>query len=174
VDDRQLDAVQVCPGCQCEYHVVVKTESAGKKRVAILVPRKPIVRRDEIIRATIYRKAPGSKTAGSPNSALNPSPPENPESAAPPDFSVVRKGRMKVGVPKTPAAPLRRKPAPEVPPGAQGVPCPCGDTFIVRKKDLAQGLSCSSCGIAALFEETRDPQTLAPTIRIKAAPHGPS
>jgi hypothetical protein len=168
IDERHLDDIQSCPGCSCGYHVVVKTEGAGKKRVAILVPQKPIVHRDEIIRATIYRKRPGSEGAPDPTPA-----PERPENPPSPPIIVVRKSRTRTVVPKNskvePAGPL---PAPEVPPGAQAVPCSCGATFIVRRKDLGQELTCSRCGRSASFEELRDPQTLTPTIRIKAPPIG--
>jgi len=138
---------------------VIKTE--GKKRVAILVPEKPIVHRDEIIRATIYRKAPGGGKK---------SPPEQEAPSAP--EVVVRRSRTRVVVPKTSAQrtePVRPPVVPEVPPGAQAVPCSCGATFIVRRKDLSQGLTCARCGVAASFEEIRDPQTLAPTIRVKGS-----
>ena len=155
IDEQRLDELQSCPDCRCGYRIVVKTESGGK-RVAILVPEKPIVHRDEIIRATIFRKKPGSE--GEPD----------PRKAPEPVVSRMSHTRVVVGKPAAKPAPaVRRKPAPQVPVGAQAVPCSCGETFIVRKKDIVQGLPCANCGLVATFEETRDPQTLAPTIRIK-------
>jgi hypothetical protein len=159
IDEQGLDEVKSCPGCDVSYHIVVKTE-AGGKRVAYLVPQKPMVRRDEILRATIVRKKPGSEGE-----------PDNPTAA--PEAVVSRRSHTRVIVPKSaakPVPPVRRKPAPEVPPGAQAVPCPCGQTFIVRKTDLVQGLTCDSCGLVATFQETRDPQTLAPVLRIRTTP----
>jgi hypothetical protein len=159
VDDQQLEALQSCPGCKGNYHVVLKTESGSQTRVAILVPQKPIVHRGEIIRATIFRKAPA---------------PDQPPEAPPTLQSTFgRRSRTRVTVPKAPPPPIepaRPKPAPEVPPGAQAVPCPCGASFIVRKKDIGHELPCAECGRVASFSEIRDPQTLAPIIRVKILP----
>jgi hypothetical protein len=158
IDDQQKDEVQTCPGCNGSYHVVIKTDPLNKKRVAILVPRKPLVHRDEIIRATIVRKAPDA--AAQPASALR-------------SADLTRRNRTRIIVPKTPPAPVAPPPPPpppEIPLGAQAAPCTCGATFIVRKKDLAGQMTCAHCGLVTGFQEIRDPQTLAPTIRIKPAP----
>ena len=74
-----------------------------------------------------------------------------------------KKGRTRVS--KLPVKP--KAPPPEIPPGAQGVPCSCGQIFVVRRRDLGQERPCEGCGKVATFEEARDPQTLAPVIRIK-------
>jgi hypothetical protein len=158
IDEQQKDEAQICPGCKCSYHVVVKTDPLSKKRVAILVPRKPLIHRDEIIRATVVRKAPDP--AAQPSSALR-------------SADLTRRNRTRIIVPKTPPAPVAPPPPPpppEIPLGAQAAPCTCGATFIVRKKDLAGQMTCAHCGLVTGFQEIRDPQTLAPTIRIKPAP----
>jgi hypothetical protein len=37
----------------------------------------------------------------------------------------------------------------------------------VRRRDIGNELTCASCGKTAVFEEARDPQTLAPIIKIR-------
>jgi hypothetical protein len=71
------------------------------------------------------------------------------------------------------AAPVPEAPCggpPRPPPGAQAVACPCGAYVMVRRKDLDQTLPCMGCGRALRFIEDRDPQTLAPRIRIRPGP----
>jgi len=55
-------------------------------------------------------------------------------------------------------------------PGTQLVTCPCGQTLAARRKDVAAGLACSSCGRTLRLMEDRDPQTLAPRIRLRPDP----
>lgn len=69
--------------------------------------------------------------------------------------------RARTSAPKPPKAPV------QIPPGAQGVPCPCGATLVVRRKDVVRGIVCESCGQAHKLQEVPDPQTLHPVIRIR-------
>jgi len=62
------------------------------------------------------------------------------------------------------------KPAPVIPPGAQAVKCSCGEILVVRKRDVVAGLTCGECGKALRLMEDRDPQTLAPRIRVRPDP----
>jgi hypothetical protein len=55
----------------------------------------------------------------------------------------------------------------EVPAGSQAVPCPCGETFVIRRKDVGQVLTCAGCGQKARAVEGCDPQTLAPILRLR-------
>lgn len=153
-DTGELTTIQSCPDCKRSYHVVFKLDAATKEKVAIIVPDKPLKR-----------------TLAVPKPAEPPPPPAprpktvkvNPNDVRTTDFfTPARKNRTRVVPTK-----VRPKPPPEIPPGAQGVPCPCGETFIVRRKDLGKELTCEGCGKASAFEEARDPQTLAPVIRIR-------
>lgn len=62
------------------------------------------------------------------------------------------------------------RPKPETeeapPPGKQAATCPCGKRFFVGRHDLGKEETCPSCRKTVVFREVRDPQTLAPTIRI--------
>jgi predicted nucleic acid-binding Zn-ribbon protein len=73
-------------------------------------------------------------------------------------------GRKTVRVPK--AAPPSASSAP-LPPGAQAVSCFCGATLVVRRKDVSSGMICPSCRRKVDFAESRDPQTLAPILRLR-------
>jgi hypothetical protein len=139
-DNGELTSLQSCPQCNRVYHVVFKIEPGTKNKTAIIVPQKPIHHRMETMPPSKPQARPGDVT----------------------DF-FTKKGRTRVS--KT--AP-KAKPKVEIPPGAQGVPCPCGEIFVVRRRDLGQEKTCESCGKASIFEEGRDPQTLAPVIRIKS------
>ena len=144
-DTGELTSMQSCPQCNRTYHVVFKIEPGTKNKVPIVVPGKPIVHRRTV--------PPSSK----------------PASAADPmaDVFTERRNRTKVGKRsvRVPAAKLR--PPPEIPPGAQGVPCPCGQIFVVRRRDIGNEMTCEACGKPAVFEEARDYQTLSPIIRIR-------
>lgn len=147
-DTGELATRQSCPQCNRIYHVIFKIEPGSKQKSAIAVPDKPIVHRGEKIR-TLITKAP-------------PVP-------APDPFLGERKGRTRVASPKV-SRTSRPKPPPEIPPGAQGVPCPCGEIFVVRRKDLDREMTCAGCGKTVSFFEGRDPQSLAPTIQIRTRP----
>jgi hypothetical protein len=144
-DTGELATLQSCPDCNRTYHVVFKIEPGTKKKVPIVVPGKPIVHRRTV--------PPSSK----------------PASAADPvaDIFTERRNRTKVGKKPARAPAGKVKPPPEIPPGAQGVPCPCGNIFVVRRRDIGNEMTCEACGKAAVFEEARDYQTLAPIIRIR-------
>ena len=159
-DTDELTIVQTCPQCNILYHVVFKLEPGTHVKTAMLVPEKP--------------KLPKSRTIARPAVPQFPDgPPPSPEDIRVTDFfTPSKKARTKVGKPKvsnTKAKTVAPKPPPEIPPGAQGVPCSCGTTFVVRRKDLMGELTCEGCGKVAKFEEARDPQTLAPVIRIRKA-----
>ena len=139
-DTGELTTLQSCPQCNRVYHVIFKIEHGTKKKTAIIVPQKPVFqRRMETVAPAKATGRPGDVT----------------------DF-FTKKGKTRVG-----KAPAKPKPPPEIPPGAQGVPCPCGEIFVVRRRDLGEERTCASCGKASTFEEGRDPQTLAPVIRIR-------
>jgi len=153
-DTGELASLQSCPQCNTPYHVVFKIEHGTNQKTAMLVPEKP--------------KLPKSRTF-----APKPSVPLFPDGGTPaPDdlrvtdfFTPAKKGRTKVPAPK--GKTVKVKLPPEIPPGAQGVPCSCGTIFVVRRRDLTDGLTCEGCGKKASFEESRDPQSLAPVIRIR-------
>jgi hypothetical protein len=140
-DNGDLTSLQSCPQCNRVYHVVFKVEHGTRKKTAIIVPQKPVIQhRMETVAPAKSQARPGDVT----------------------DF-FTKKGRTRVS-----KLSVRPKAAPpEIPPGAQGVPCSCGQIFVVRRRDLGQQKTCEGCGKAATFEEARDPQTLAPVIRIK-------
>ena len=144
-DTGELTSMQSCPQCNRTYHVVFKIEHGTKNKVPIVVPGKPIVHRRTV--------PPSSK----------------PASAADPmaDVFTERRNRTKVAKRSVRVPAGKLKPPPEIPPGAQGVPCPCGRIFVVRRRDIGMEMTCESCGKAAVFEEARDYQTLAPIIRIR-------
>jgi hypothetical protein len=140
-DNGELTSLQSCPQCNLVYHVVFKIEPGTKRKTAILVPEKPVIRgRMNTVAPPKAQARPGDVT----------------------DF-FTKKGRTRVS--KVSVKP--KAPPPEIPPGAQGVPCSCGQIFVVRRRDLGQEKTCEGCGKVATFEEGRDPQTLAPVIRIK-------
>lgn len=146
-DNGELTSVQSCTACGRSYHVVFKLEPGTRQKSAIIVPTKPLMH------GRMVTSTPKPKGATKVGKTVGPPP----------------KARTKVGNTKVikPAAPSKPKGPVEVPPGAQAVPCPCGETFIVRRKDVDQELKCAGCGKKTRFEERRDPQTLAPIIRIK-------
>ncbi|HVE39730.1 MAG TPA: hypothetical protein VNM14_07585 [Planctomycetota bacterium] len=140
-DNGELTSLQSCPQCNLTYHVIFKIESGTKKKTAIIVPEKPVIKhRMQTVAPPKAQGRPGDVT----------------------DF-FTKKGRTRVS--KVSVKP--KAPPPEIPPGAQGVPCDCGQLFVVRRRDLGQQKTCEGCGKTATFEEARDPQTLAPVIRIK-------
>jgi len=156
-DTDELTILQTCPQCNTLYHVVFKLEPGTHQKTAMLVPERP--------------KLPKSRTI-----AQRPAPPLFPEGGTPsPDdlrvtdfFTPAKKGRTRISKSKVSNTKSKApKPPPEIPPGAQGVPCSCGTIFVVRRKDLAGELACEGCGKTAKFEETRDPQSLAPVIRVR-------
>jgi uncharacterized Zn finger protein (UPF0148 family) len=148
-DNGELTSIQSCPTCQRAYHVVFKLEPGTRQKTAIIVPQKPLMHRRMV---TTPPKAPkGATKAG--------------KTVAPPAKARTKVGNTKVIKPPPPA-PKAKAPV-EIPVGAQAVPCGCGETFYVRRKDLGQELTCAGCGRKARFEESRHPQTLAPTLRIK-------
>jgi len=140
-DNGELTSLQSCPQCNLTYHVVFKIEPGTKQKTAIIVPEKPVIKhRMNTVAPPKAQARPGDVT----------------------DF-FTKKGRTRVS--KLSVKP--KAPPPEIPPGAQGVPCSCGQVFVVRRRDLGQEKTCEGCGKVATFEEGRDPQTLAPVIRIK-------
>jgi len=149
-DTDELTILQTCPQCNTLYHVVFKLEPGTRQKTAMLVPEKP--------------KLPKSRTIAQKPASTKPIVPIE-ESRVTDFFTPAKKGRTRVGNTKVKAG--KPKPPPEIPPGAQGVPCSCGTIFVVRRKDLTGELTCEGCGTAAKFEETRDPQSLAPVIRIR-------
>jgi hypothetical protein len=141
----ELTSMQSCPQCNRSYHVVFKLESGTHEKTAMMVP-------DKI-------SLPKSRTI-----APKPSTPDPNDLRVTDFFTPSHKSRTRVGGTK---ARSKAKPPPEIPPGAQGVPCPCGTVFVVRRRDLGGELTCEGCGKTASFEEVRDPQTLAPVIRVR-------
>lgn len=163
-DTGELTTLQSCPQCQRTYHVVFKIESGTGQKSAIIVPQKAIVRREERIRSMVVSKPPRSATqvaklAGA-GSGMAPAEPPLPGKKS------RTRAMTRASRPPSPAKPAS---PPDIPAGAQAVPCSCGDIFIVRRKDLGREMSCGSCGRRASFEEGRDPQTLAPLIRIRTS-----
>lgn len=139
VDDQELTTIAPCPRCGIEYHVVVKIERGTKKKTAMLVPVKSEVAR----RPTI-------------------------SPAAPPPPSATRSGKRTQAPMRARTKVAAPKPAPvEIPPGAQAVACSCGETLVVRRKDVVRGMLCPSCGRGLKFKEEIDPQTLAPRISLR-------
>lgn len=151
-DTGELATVQACPECNRAYHVVFKLEPGTRKKTAILVPDKLAL--------------PKSRTLAAP-----PKPPKGAtrtgKTAANDPGSRVTDFFTPGGKKRTQVTKARTKTPPEIPPGAQGVPCPCGELFVVRRRDVGRSLTCGGCGKTASFEEARDPQSLAPIIRIK-------
>lgn len=147
-DTGELATVQSCPQCNRTYHVVFKIEHGSKRKTAIVVPDKPIVHR----RTTA--PAPKPSPAG-----------DKPDPIA--DIFTERRNRTRVAKKSGRTSVPKPKAPPEIPPGAQGVPCSCGELFVVRRKDLDREMTCAGCGRKASFEEARDPQTLAPMLRIR-------
>jgi hypothetical protein len=156
-DTGELATLQSCPQCNTPYHVVFKIEHGTNQKTAMLVPEKP-----KLPKARSMTVKPGA-------------PPLFPEGNPSPDdvrvtdfFTPAKKGRTRVSkASNTKVKPPKSKAPPEIPPGAQGVPCSCGTIFVVRRRDLIDGLTCEGCGKKASFEETRDPQSLAPVIRLR-------
>ncbi len=74
-------------------------------------------------------------------------------------------------LPKPAAAPRKTVRVPRAStPGAPSVACSCGAPLLVRRRELAEGMTCPSCRRVLAFSETRDPQTLAPLIRLREEP----
>jgi DNA-directed RNA polymerase subunit M/transcription elongation factor TFIIS len=139
VDEEELTTIQACPQCGVEYHCVVKIERGSRQRTAILVPVKTAqVRRPSIAPQVLM---PATTRTGK-------------RTQLPPP-----KARS-----RTAAVP---KPPPQIPPGAQAVPCACGEILVVRKKDVSRGMTCPGCGTVHKLQEVPDPQTLIPIIRIR-------
>jgi hypothetical protein len=147
-DTGELTSIQSCNTCQRSYHVIFKLEPGTRQKTAIIVPTKPLVHRRTMIPAPPPKPPKGATKVMS-------------NSVAPPAKARTKVGNTRVMKPAKPRGPV------EVPPGAQAVACSCGETFIVRRRDVGQELACSGCGRKARFEERVDPQTLAPIIRIK-------
>jgi hypothetical protein len=159
-DNGELTSVQSCPSCKRSYHVVFKIESGTRNKAAIIVPTKPIVRRDERVRTIPPKpsKAPVAEPADKGNEAA---------CGTTNFFGASKKGRTRVTKVSRNTNVRKAKTPKEVPAGAQESPCACGETFIVRRRDVGQELTCAACGAKSLAVETRDPQTLAPVIRMK-------
>lgn len=146
-DTGELATVQSCPQCNRAYHVVFKIERGSKKKTAIIVPDKPVPQRRTMA-------APAKPAGGKPDPMA--------------DIFTERRNRAKATRKTARTSVPKPKPPPEIPPGAQGVPCGCGRIFVVRRRDLGNEMTCDDCGRASTFEEARDPQTLAPVIRLRA------
>ncbi len=105
-------------------------------------------------------EAPRPGTPPAPPKAAPPLPLEfqlapDPDPGRPAEGPSARDGRSKPRMP------------PEIPPGAQRVQCPCGEYFIVRRRDVGHEQDCPGCAKRITFIETRDPQSLAPVIRAR-------
>jgi uncharacterized protein YbaR (Trm112 family) len=150
VDAAKLPLLQACPQCRASYYVTARTDPATKKKVAVLLPQSP---------AAQPTRASSKPRTGKTRFGMSAVAQLKAETVIP-----SRKGKTRTVVPVKPPP----KPgAPEPPPGAQVVQCTCGEYHIVRRKDLGPEIPCGGCGRILQFEETRDPQTLAPKIRIK-------
>jgi len=137
--------------------VVFKIESGSKLKSAIIVPTKPIVHRGEKLR-TLLTKPPPAEAPNNPSPATGNTDP----------FGSGKKGRTRVTKEsRQTSAAARSKDPVEVPAGSQAVPCSCGETFVIRRKDLGQVLTCAGCGQKARAVEGCDPQTLAPILRMR-------
>jgi hypothetical protein len=155
-DNGELTSVQSCPVCNRAYHVVFKV--AGGAKSAIIVPTKPIVHHGEKLRTMLSKPPAKGSTKVSRNTDISTTD----------FFGPGRKGRTRgTKVSRSPSVPPKPRAPVEIPPGAQAAPCACGETFVVRRKDVGQVLTCASCGAKSRAVETRDPQTLAPVIRMK-------
>lgn len=148
-DNGELTSIQACPTCKRTYHVVFKLEPGTRQKTAIIVPEKPVMHRRMV--TTVPKPPKGATKAG--------------KTVAPPAKARTKVGNTRV-VKAPPPAPKPKAPV-DIPVGAQAFPCDCGETFYVRRKDLGQELTCVGCGRKARFEESRHPQTLVPTLRIK-------
>ncbi len=149
-DTGELATVQACPACGRSYHVVFKLEPGTRKKTAILVPDKFTLPKSRTLAAPKPPKGAtktGKTVVNDPGSRVT-------------DFFTPSGKRTRV-------TKVKPKAPPEIPPGAQAVPCSCGEFFVVRRKDVGRSLTCESCGKTSSFEEARDPQSLAPIIRIK-------
>jgi hypothetical protein len=156
-DNGELTSVQSCPVCDRAYHVVFKL--SGGVKSAIIVPTKPIVHRGgEKLRSIVSKPPKGTTQVRKANNDVTTTD----------FFGPNRKGRTRVTkiARNTKVTPKPKAPV-EIPAGAQAAPCACGETFIVRRKDVGQVLTCASCGAKSKAAEVRDPQTLAPIIRMK-------
>jgi hypothetical protein len=158
-DNGELTSVQSCPVCDRAYHVVFKL--SGGIKSAIIVPTKPIVHRSSEKLRTVLAKPPPAK--GNTKVRGN-----TQESTTTDFFGAGKKGRTRVTkISRNTTVQPKPKAPKEIPPGAQAAECPCGDKFIVRRKDVGQVLTCDSCGTKYRAAEVRDPQTLAPVIRMR-------
>lgn len=154
-DTGELTSVQSCPVCNREYHVVFKL--TGGVKSAIIVPTKPIVHRSgDKLRSVVSKPSKGTQV-------------KNKGDLTTTDFfGPGKKGRTRVTkVSRNTRITPKPKVPVEIPAGAQAAPCACGETFVVRRKDVGQVLTCASCGAKSKASEVRDPQTLAPIIRMK-------
>jgi hypothetical protein len=84
----------------------------------------------------------------------------------PPAVSVPTRGKTRVG--RGTVVPVSRA-VPKPGPGQQLTACPCGEPLVVGRKDLGKTAPCPRCGTLLEFREERDPQTLAPRVRARAA-----
>jgi hypothetical protein len=156
-DTGELTSIQSCPECKRSYHVVFKIESGSKLKSAIIVPTKPIVHRGEKLRTLITKPPQADPPKSFPQESGNTDP-----------FGSGKKGRTRMTKVSRQTSDSSRPKAPvEVPAGSQAVPCSCGETFVIRRKDLGQVLTCTGCGQKARAVEGCDPQTLAPILRMR-------
>lgn len=158
VNEEELTTVQSCPKCKVSYHVVVKRDE-DKRKSAILVPVKPVGKNAGANKTMISKPVPGQTAAKARTQKV---PAVAPKEKA--GQTVAKK--PKAGVTKyftiAPSGP-----PPEVPPGAQAVACTCGEYLIVRRRDVEKGMTCETCDRKAEFVMVRDPQSLAPIIKLK-------
>ena len=163
-DNGELTSMQSCPACKRAYHVVFKYEHGTRQKTAIIVPSKPNMHRRMV---TTPPKPP--KGATKVVKPIAPPPKAKTQESSTTDFfGGGKKGRTRVTkVPRQTTVPPKARGPVEIPVGAQAAPCACGETFVIRRKDVNQVLTCASCGAKSRATESRDPQTLAPTIRMK-------
>jgi transcription elongation factor Elf1 len=145
VDPDELAEVSTCGACGNVFHVVLKLDPASKRKVAILIPK----------------EGPAPRKPAAP-------PPPREDAPAPRATRVARPaGRPR---PTEPPRGTRVRPKPTAvkpPPGTQAAACPCGHTLFVRRRDVGSEVPCPGCGTTLRLEEARDPQTLAPVVRVR-------
>ncbi len=173
VDEAELTSVQTCPRCGTAYHVVIKREPETNQRVAVLVAKDAPARPKERMRTKTESPAPvESKTkAGAKRVQRASTQVRVPTSAR--HSPALGRARPKPGSrPPGRSGAGRSKAPPATPPGTQSALCPCGERHFVRRSDLGREISCRRCGKLLSFVEVRDPQTLAPSVKVKVISPG--
>ncbi len=139
--------------CSCGYQRQAPAKDAGQGQ------RCPGCNKWMVVEKPSGTKRKPAKSAVLPGSLAMPLPPEfkrlNPTPPKPTSSPAAP-------VPEAPTA--KTVPAPQLPPGAQLVECPCGERILVRSKHVGKEAKCPACDRILKLEKKRDPQTMVFTI----------